>query len=205
VRRERVLLTIALTVAVTNCIDSMSMVLLPVLANEVYDTPVMLGLLTGAMGGGSVVSALLFAHVGHRVPRRAAFAGCFMAFTVWYPILATFPHPALAVAGVALAGFASGPLNPLIGTVEVERTPEHMRGRVFGLIGGLAWMAMPVGVLLGGLSVDAFGVRATLLGAGGAYLAFTASLWLLPGVRDMDRRPARAPAVDARVPTAVDA
>jgi MFS family permease len=186
---ERVLLTIALTVAVTNFLDSMSIVLLPVVADEVYDTPVMLGLMTGAVGAGSVVSALAFASVGHRLPRRAVYAGCFMGITLWYPIVATFPHPIVAIAGLALCGLSSGPLNPLIGTVELERTPHHMRARVFGAIGGLAWMAMPLGVLVGGAAVDLAGLRPTLLAVGGVYLAFTALLWFLPGVRELDVRP----------------
>ena len=48
----------------------------------------------------------------------------------------------------------AGPLNPIIGAVEFERIPQNMRGRVFGAVTAGAWIAMPLGMLLGGVFTE---------------------------------------------------
>ena len=188
-RREPVLLTIMLMVAVTNFLDAATIILLPVYAAAVYGSPVSLGLMVGAFGGGSVVAALLFAARGHQVSRRKLFAACFMGVTLRYPVLALFPPLGVSVAGHALAGAAAGPLNPIIDTVKYERVPAHMRGRVFGVITSVAWAALPLGILLGGFFVEWVGLRAALILIGSAYLITTLTLWFIPSLRDLDTRP----------------
>ena len=188
-RREPVLLTIVLMVAVTNFLDAATITLLPVYAAAVYGSPVSLGLMLGALGGGSVVAALLFAARGHLASRRKLFAACFMGVTLRYPVLALFPPLGVSVAGQALAGAASGPLNPIINTLRYERVPANMRGRVFGVIGAVAWAALPLGILLGGFFIEWVGLRTALILIGIAYLAATLTLWFIPALRDMDARP----------------
>ena len=188
-RRERVLVAIMLIVAVTNFLDAATMILLPVYADAIYGSPVSLGLMVGALGGGSVVAALLFAARGHLASRRKLFVACFMGVTIRYPVLALFPSLGVAVAGEALAGAACGPLNPIIDTVKYERVPVHMRGRVFGVVGAVAWAALPLGILLGGFFIEWVGLRAAIILIGIAYLATTLTLWFIPALRDMDTRP----------------
>ncbi len=191
IRRERVFLVIALVVTITNFLDAATMVLMPVLAERVYDSPVVFGLMTGALGAGSVVGALAFAAIGHRLSRRLVFTVGFIGVTVRYPILAAFPPAWGAIAGSAAAGVASGPINPVLDTVSYERIPEALRGRVFGVIGGLAWMAMPAGVLLGGVAAESIGLRPLLLGLGAVYLVTTVSLLFIPTIRELDAPPQR--------------
>ena len=57
----------------------------------------------------------------------------------------------------------AGPLNPIIGAVEFERIPENMRGRVFGTVTAGAWVAMPLGMLLGGFFTEKLGVIPMLI------------------------------------------
>jgi len=64
------------------------------------------------------------------------------------------------VAATALSGLAAGALNPILGTVELERVPEQMRGRVFGLLNAGAWAGVPFGALLGGVAADTIGLTA---------------------------------------------
>jgi MFS family permease len=133
-----------------------------------------------------VVGALAFAAVGHRLNRRAVFTWGFLLVTAWYPVAAAFPPLALLVLAKAVSGVASGPLNPVIDTVFFERVPAGLRGRVFGVTQATAWIAMPVGVLLAGPLVEAFGLRATLLVSFGAYFAVALSARLLPSLRGLD-------------------
>jgi len=202
-RRDKVLVALTLTVTATNLLDSFSSVILPVFVNELYGSPVSLGLMVGALGGGSVVSALMFAATGHRLPRHRAFAICFSLVALYYPLLALFPPAFGAVLVMFGAGLASGPLNPILHTVEFERVPPHMRGRVLGLTGALAWMAMPLGVLVAGVLVEFVGLRATLLGAGIAYVLIAASIWINRAMKEMDTTASKATAkLGRRAPSA---
>ena len=202
-RRDKVLVALTLTVTATNLLDSFSSVLLPVLVNELYGSPVSLGLMFGALGGGSVVSALMFAATGHRLPRHRSFAICFSLVALYYPLLALFPPEIGAILVMFGAGLASGPLNPILDTVEFERVPQHMRGRVLGLTSAFAWMAMPLGVLVAGVLVEFVGLRATLLGAGIAYVLIAMSIWINRPMKEMDTTASKAKAqLGRRVPSA---
>jgi MFS family permease len=190
-RRDDSLRAIMLTVGVTNFLDAATGILLPVYALEVYGSSVSLGLLLGAMAGGSVVAALVYAARGHGLARHRVFAACFTGVTLRYPVLALFPTLGVAVAGQALAGAAAGPINPVIDTVSYERVPAFMRGRVFGLGHAVAWTAFPLGVLFGGFLVEGVGLRAALVTIGLAYLGTTLTMWGNPALRAMDLTPSQ--------------
>ena len=147
-------------VLITNLLDAArGSSLLPLYTNERLGGAAALGLLVAVMGGAAVVGNVIFGLVAHRVPRRVTFAVCFAL--AGGPASAAFalgaPPPVL-VATTALAGLAAGSLNPILGTVELERIPEHMRGRVFGLINAGAWAGVPFGALLGGIAGDTIGL-----------------------------------------------
>jgi MFS family permease len=188
-RRDRTLAVLVSVVTLTNLVDAFAMIALPVLAHDVYGSAVSLGLMTAATGGGSVIGALAFAAFGHRPSRRAVFTWCFIVVTVSFPVAAMFPPLALLLVAKTVSGIASGPLNPVIDTVFLERVPAGMRGRVFGLTQAVAWVAIPFGVLVAGAAIEAIGLRATLLVSGGAYLAITVGARFSPALRDLDRRP----------------
>ncbi len=187
-RRDRTLAVLVLTVALTNSLDAVAMVALPVYAREVYGSAVSFGLLVGAAGAGSVVGALAFAGVGERLSRRGVFTFGFLFTSAWYPVAATFPPLGVLVGAKFLSGIASGPLNPVIHTVFLERIPEGMRGRVLGATHAAAWIAMPLGVLVAGWLIETVGLRATLLGSGAAYVAVTLTARFSKALRDLDRR-----------------
>jgi MFS family permease len=186
-RGDRTLGALVMVVSLTNLLDAISLVALPVYAIRVYGSPISLGLMVGAAGAGSVAGALAFAAFGDRLSRRAVFTWGFLFVTVWYPVAAIFPPLGVLVAVKALSGLASGPLNPVIDTVFFERVPDGMRGRVFGVTQATAWVAMPLGVLLAGPLVEALGLRVTLLAVFAGYLTVTVSARFLPSLRGLDR------------------
>jgi MFS family permease len=190
-RGDRTLSALVLTVALTNSLDAIALVALVVYARDVYGSAVSLGLLIGATGAGSVVGALGFAGFGERMSRRDVFTVGFLLVAVWYPVAAVFPPLGFLLAAKFAAGVASGPLNPVIDTVFLERVPEGMRGRVFGVTHAVAWIAMPLGVLVAGWLIDLIGLRATLLGSGAAYVAVTLTARFSSALRGLDRRPER--------------
>ncbi len=190
--REPLLRAVVLLVLVTNFFDAATTsVLLPVYAQRELGGAVALGLLVGAMGGGALIGSLGFGAIGHRLPRRATFVTAFALAggPPAFALAAGLPLPALVVV-TALAGFAAGAINPIIGVVKLERVPSGMRARVYGLVNAGAWAAMPLGALAAGFAVEGFGLTATLLALGCAYVLVTLSPLLGGPWRDMDRRPA---------------
>jgi len=147
-------------VLITNLLDAArGASLLPLYANDRLGGAAALGLLVAVMSGCALAGNIAFGFVAHRMPRRITLAVCFAL--AGGPSSAAFalgaPLPVL-VAMTALAGFAAGSLNPILGAVELERVPTHMRGRVFGLINAGAWAGVPFGALLGGVAADTIGL-----------------------------------------------
>ena len=178
-------------VTLTNLLDSVSMVALPVYARDVYGTALSLGLMMAVVGAGSVIGALAFSAWGDRWSRRRVFTWGFLGITIWYPVAALFPPLGVFLAVKLLAGMAAGPLNPVIDTVFFERVPDGIRGRVFGVVQASAWLAMPLGVLVAGPALEAVGLRPTLLVTGALYAGVVIVAMFLPALRGMDDRTPR--------------
>ena len=188
-RADRTLAVLVFIVSLTNLFDAVAMIALPVLAHDIYESALSLGLMTAAGGAGSVLGALAFAAIGHRLSRRAVFTWGFIFVTLSFPVAAFFPPLAVLLVAKTISGLASGPLNPVIDTVFMERVPAGMRGRVFGVTQAAAWVAIPLGVLVAGAVIEAIGLRATLLLSGAAYLTITIGARFSAALRDLDRRP----------------
>jgi MFS family permease len=183
-------------VLVTNLLDAArSSTMMPLYANERLGGAGALGLLVAVMGGCALVGNVAFGFIAHRVPRRVTFAICFAiaggpssaAFAVGAPL------PVL-IATTALSGLAAGSINPILGTVELERVPAHMRGRVFGLINAGAWAGVPFGALLGGIAADTIGLTVAFGIIAIVYTLVTLSPLSGGAWRQMERRAVTAPA-----------
>lgn len=178
-------------VLVTNLLDAArGSTLMPLYANDRLGGAPALGLLVAVMGGCALVGNVAFGFVAHRVPRRVTLAVCFAlaggpssaAFAVGAPL------PVL-VAMTVLSGLAAGAINPILGSVELERVPEHMRGRVFGLINAGAWAGVPFGALLGGIAADTIGLSLAFGIVAVVYTLVTLSPLSGGAWRHMERRP----------------
>lgn len=198
IRRDRLIFAVVLTVMVTNLLDAAAFsVGFPLLARDQYDSAVALGLMIAASGGGSVLGAVLYGARGHLVSRRAVFIPAFIATAATPLVMATLPPWPVAVATLVVTGIAGGPLNPILSAIQFERVPEGMRGRVFGATKAGAYIAMPVGVLVGGFLFEGIGLRATFLVIGAGMLLATMSMVINPALRDMDHSPGLVGASEA--------
>lgn len=186
IRRNRLLLALVALVAIANFLDAPLAVALPVYAKQRFDSAAALGLMLGASAGGAVVGAVVFGAIGGRLPWRPVFVGGFILSGMLYGILPVGPPLPVVIAAFALGGFGAGPLNPVLSTVFQERVPAELRGRVFGVVGSLAMIATPVGVVAGGWLIEQAGLRPFLLGLAAAYLAVTLSMVFVPALRDLD-------------------
>ena len=183
---RRLVRAIVLMVLLSNLIEAPGSVVLAVFARDEYGSAADFGLLVGALGGAALAGALGYSLVGHRLPRRKTFLVCFAGVPIGYLALAAQPTLPVAIAALVLAGFAAGPINPLLFTVQTEIVPTELRGRVFGAIRAGAWAAIPLGILLGGLLVSAIGAPATFLVMGVLLATVIGYGFLNPAFREMD-------------------
>jgi MFS family permease len=203
-RRDRLLLGIALMVAVTNLLDlAYAGLLVPVWARESGGGAGAIGLLFGVFGGASALGAMAAAAWGARLPRFRTYLLAFLICGSPRFFILGFDTPLWAVLAFAVvAGFGGGFINPVLGAVMFERIPEHLMGRVTSLSSSMCFALMPFGGLLGGLLVGQLGLAAAMFICGAAYFVATMAPAVDPTWREMDRRPAR---VETAPPAAPDA
>lgn len=187
--RTPLIRAIVIMVLVTNMLDAaMGGVLMPVYADRILDSVVALGLMSGAMGASALAGTLLFAWIGHRLPRVSTLVA---GFTLGGPsrffLLAALPGVGPVLAGFAIAGMGIGPINPILGTIQYERVPERLRARVFGAVTAGVMAGAPIGALLGAAGVEWLGLRTTLVACGLVYLACTLSPLVVPAWRQAER------------------
>jgi MFS family permease len=191
IAHQRLVRAVVLTVLVTNFLDASLPVLLTVFAREEFGSASDLGLMYGVFGAAALAGALAYSAIGHRLPRRRTFVLCFSVLPAVYLTMATLPSLGVTLVVLAAAGFAAGPINPLLFTVQSEIVPAHLRGRVFGAIRAGAWASIPLGILLGGVAIATIGVAATVLVIGICYAAVVTYGFFNPAFHEMDRAPSR--------------
>ncbi len=194
-RSDRTLVAVAVMCLVTNLLDmGYSSVLRPVWVHDVLGTPLALGILSGVFGLGAVLGSAGYAWLGPRLPRRQAFAWCFLLGGaprfVAMALAATLP-PVLIV--MLVAGIGCGGINPTLGAVEFERVPRHLQARVLGALEALAAAGIPLGGLLAGAAVSGLGLTVALWLTAAAYAVTTLAPFVLPAFRGFDRVLPRLP------------
>ncbi|MBX4906056.1 MULTISPECIES: MFS transporter [Rhizobium] len=188
-RSDAVLVSIVTMVAITNLLDqAYHAVLLPVWTKNAGHGPELLGAMFAAFCGASVAGAAIAAVIGERMPRLIVYTvaflltGCprFLVLAVDAPLGSVF-------ATLAIAGFASGFLNPILSAVIFERIPKPLTGRVTAMNTALCFALIPFGGLVGGALISTIGLGAALLLCGLAYLAATLFPLALKSFRGFDK------------------
>jgi MFS family permease len=95
------------------------------------------------------------------------------------------------------AGLGSGALNPLAITLLQSKSPAEMRARILGAVSAVVMAASPLGALLGGATVSAFGDIAVIVVIGSASLLVTVWLGLQPALKELDDSSPLSPTPEA--------
>ncbi len=159
---------------------------LPVLARETFDDPVVLGIMVATYGLGGLLGAAAFGVVGERVSRRALFVGVFTLLAGTLAGIALSPYLPLTLAILLTLGAAAGSLVPLMATVRQERSPARLLPRVVGLSTASIPVTGPVGVLATGYLIDQAGLTRTLLLSTAAAAVILACVLFSRGVAMFD-------------------
>jgi MFS family permease len=177
--------TAVLSTIVFTCTYSVVAVVLPV-AYQRMDQPGLLGLLFATFSAGGVVGALAYGAAGTRLPRRPVFVAGLVAAAAVAGIFALWPPYWVQMFAMALAGFLTGPVNPILNVVLQERAAEEMRGRALSMVFALEYALFPVGYVAAGFMINAIGVTWTL--AVMAVFSGVVAGWsvVTPALRTMD-------------------
>jgi predicted MFS family arabinose efflux permease len=155
----------------------------------VYGKALYLGLLLSANGGGAVIGGLIFAAIGHRLPRHTTFVSAFVFTGLRFWVYALYPPVWILILVTLITSLGAGPISPIIGSIQFEQVPQNMRGRVFGAITAGVAVAMPLGVLLGGVLTENLGTFIMMIGLATTQFITTLSMAFIPAMKEMDRKP----------------
>jgi MFS family permease len=163
------------------------------------DDPVGLGLIVMSFSLGGVIGALLYSSFGHQAHPRGTFAVALWGAALSLVVFAIWPETGVMVAAGLAGGVLLGPMNPIINLALQRRTPESMRGRAMGVVTALAYGAYPIGYVLAGVLVEAYGVVATLavFAVASVLLALLASA--APSLKRLDELPLEEPSASVPV------
>ncbi len=177
--------------AIAALITPLPGVLLPVWIREASGSPLDLGLLVTAFGLGFLAGVVLYGAVGDRLPRLPVAVTAVVGLGLTAGVLAFHPPLWLTFGAMLLGGIVYGPLSPLMMSVAGERAPEEMRARVFGMLAAISLAMTPLGVLVVGFGIQAFGVSPFAAGTGLGLVALAAGMAIHPAMRRLDetRRP----------------
>jgi MFS family permease len=141
---------------------------LPILAinltAEVGLEPKQFGFLVAAAGIGLVLGAGILGHFGNRLPQKSLPLIGFIGMSVVLAVF-TFVHNIwMGLLCGACLGLGASLVNVPMQTLIQERTPESMRGKVFGFQNNVVNIALSVPLIITAPLTDRFGLQPVLWG-----------------------------------------
>jgi H+ antiporter protein len=149
--------------------------------------PAHLGWVLMALSVGGLVGALGYAVLSKYSSKRAVMLTAVLTLGVAMTVIAFLPPLPLILVLCAVVGLVYGPIAPIYNYVMQTRAPQHLRGRVVGVMGSLAYAAGPLGLIVAGPLADAAGLHATFLALSLPMLMLGIAAIFLPALRELDR------------------
>jgi MFS family permease len=183
---NRLLRTIALVdMAVVALYLPVESVVFPVYFTEL-DKPAQLGSVLMALSVGGVVGALAYGPLSPFVSRRVIMLVAVIVLGAAMVAMAFLP-PLWAILALALLqGLVFGPVGPIANYAMQTRSPEHMRGRITGVMTSTAYAAGPLGYLLAGPMIDAWGIQPTFFVLAVPVLVLGIACCAFPVLKELD-------------------
>jgi MFS family permease len=131
---------------------------------ESIDNPTGLGALFAALAAGMVIGAFAYGRLAAKFSTSTLLRLVMVLSTVSLFPLVILPPTWLFVVLGFFTGLSWGPFNPLWNSIVQKRVAPEMQGRVYGLQMSLLYAAPPLGQLIVGACVDAYGLQPTFVG-----------------------------------------
>ncbi|MFD4369668.1 MFS transporter [Rhodococcus sp. NPDC058521] len=158
---DRLLRTIALVdmvlVALYMPVES---VIFPVYFTDL-GKPAQLGSVLMALSIGGIAGALAYGPAAPYLSRRKVLIAAAVVLGFAMVAMAFLPPLWVILLLAALQGFVFGPVGPIVNYAMQTRSPEHMRGRVVGVMTSTAYAAGPLGFVFAGPMLDRLGIQPT--------------------------------------------
>jgi MFS family permease len=186
VRNQRGLPELVTVAAAVNFFAAPVFVMLPFFAEDTLASgPELYGFLVAAFGGGGLVGYAVAGRI-QPVSRARALLATLVAIAACLSLLGWAPNAPVALALFLCAGAGNGYFGVNVITILQDKTPDSLRGRVFGLLHTLAMGLTPLAMLLAGLVADAVDcdARAVFFFCGGILIAVTVAASQSRALRD---------------------
>lgn len=135
-------------------------------------------------GGGMLLGGIIMASVGPRITRRVRLmVGSVLATGVLVAGLGVSTNMWVFFTIGLIIGVMFAALNTPALTIIQERVEPEMQGRVFGFVGIVMTVAMPLSMVVFGPLADQFSVEALLILAGVLLVAVLGAILAFPGAR----------------------
>ncbi len=151
--------------------------------------PAQLGWVLMALSIGGLIGALSWTLLSRIASRRTTVLTAIAIYGVAITVIAFLPPLPLILVLVALIGLVYGPIGPIYNTLLQSRTPEHLRGRVVGVMTSMAYASGPLGLMLAGPLIDTFGLKAAFITLAVPILAVATACPWIPALRELDDAP----------------
>jgi H+ antiporter protein len=151
--------------------------------------PAQLGWVLVALSVGGLIGALGYAVWSKYSNRRTIMLIAVLVLGVAMTVIAFLPPLPVILVLCAVVGLVYGPMAPIYNYVMQTRAPSHLRGRVVGVMGSLAYAAGPLGLVVAGPLADAAGLHVTFLALSLPMLLLGVVAIFLPALRHLDHEP----------------
>lgn len=150
----------------------------------------LIGIVLGGFGVGGVAGSLAGGWLSRRLPPNLVVLTALWIWAVFTSLVGVVANPVLLVALLATLAFMGAVWNVSTGTIFYRLVPDRLIARVSSAGSLTAFGALPLGSLLAGLLVQAFGPATAGVIAGAGMLVVAALTTAAPSVR---RGPGPAP------------
>jgi len=160
--RQPFLRTTTFLIAGSNLLFQALFLTVIVIATDHGASPSIIGVMLGIIAVGGVAGSLLAPAAARRLSLKTVVIGANWVWLLLVPLLALVTEPLLLGAVFAAMAFV-GPLwNVAISAYQLEITPDHIQGRVLAAAGMIAFGAVPLGSLIGGVLLSKTGATTTV-------------------------------------------
>ncbi|HET9899273.1 MAG TPA: MFS transporter [Streptosporangiaceae bacterium] len=145
--------------------------------------PAAIGLVFGIAGAGGVLGSVIAPKVRQRLSMRAVVVGTNCVWAILVPVIAVLRDPYEIGVVYALMFFVGPIWNVVLAGYQLAVTPDAIRGRVLSAVSLVAYGAIPLGSLLGGLMLSRFGTGPTMWSLTALMLLLVITAIASPAVR----------------------
>jgi MFS family permease len=159
--RHKVLRALSLMAGTSNLVGTATFSVFVLFAQDILglgDTG--FGIVLAAAGIGGIIGAALAHRIEKRFGPATILLGSMSGIGLSALVVASTSSPVVVGVAFAADGFLIATWNVIVVSLRQLLTPDEMRGRVASVARTVAFGAIPLGAVLGGLLADAVGLRA---------------------------------------------